>query len=142
MMFCARHLKRKLTQKSSRTKEMSRSETRMIVKVNSLAAQDQSQQQAEEQSQQQVRQEQSQQQARQPKDHDRDKAKYEEKKQYRRKLQSASPEASEERCRCPGGAMGAELQRQTSTSKSWSTRRSSRQLRNSDTESPSRLTRS
>ena len=28
--------------------------------------------------------------------------------QYRRKLQSASPEASKDRCRCPGGAMGAE----------------------------------
>ena len=33
-------------------------------------------------------------------------------------------------------------QRSTSTKKSWSTRRSTRQLRNSDTESPSGLTRS
>ena len=58
---------------------MSRSETRMIVKMNSLAAKDQSQQQAEEQSQQQARQEHGQQQARQPKDLDRDTEKYEEK---------------------------------------------------------------
>ena len=40
MMCCARHLKRKLTQKSLRTKEMSRSETRM----NSLAAKEKSEQ--------------------------------------------------------------------------------------------------
>ena len=47
-----------------------------------------------------------------PKGYDRDKAKceanYEEKHSTEQKLQSASPEASEDRCRCPGGAMGAE----------------------------------
>ena len=43
-----------------------------------------------------------------PKDCDRDKDDLLGETQYRRKLQSASPEASMDRCRCPGGATGAE----------------------------------
>ena len=75
-----------------------------------------------------------------PKDCDRDKAKYEEnyeeKHTTEEKQQSARPEASKNRCKCPAGAAGAKRaeasrrdreksQRSTST---WSTRGSSRQL--------------
>ena len=65
--------------------------------------------QVEEQSQQQAREEHSQQQAEER--CDRDKAKYEdnyeEKHTTEEKLQSASPEASKNRCKCPAGAAGA-----------------------------------
>ena len=53
-----------------------------------------------------------------PKNYDRDEAKYEEKTQYRGKLQPASPEACKNRCRCSAGAIRAEGSRPSQRSTS------------------------